>query len=62
MHQHGLDAVFSVLYSICTLEQEKDNAEENVRAGECARGGAQYRRHGESWTKATLKARATFRA
>lgn len=31
VHQHGLDAVFSVLYSICTLEQALENAGENVR-------------------------------
>lgn len=31
VHQHGLDAVFSVLYSICTLEQALDNAGDNVR-------------------------------
>ncbi|MEM6162109.1 glycerate kinase [Erwinia sp. P6884] len=31
VHQHGLDAVFSVLYSICTLEEALDNAAENVR-------------------------------
>ncbi|RWR01769.1 glycerate kinase [[Pantoea] beijingensis] len=31
VHQHGLDAVFSVLYSICSLEQALDNAAENVR-------------------------------
>ncbi|TKI08823.1 glycerate kinase [Martelella alba] len=31
VHQHGLDAVFSVLYQICTLQQALDNAAENVR-------------------------------
>lgn len=31
VHQHGLDAVFSVLYTICTLEEALDNAAENVR-------------------------------
>ena len=31
VHQHGLDAVFSVIYSICTLEEALDNAAENVR-------------------------------
>lgn len=31
VHQHGLDAVFSVLYSICTLEEALANAENNLR-------------------------------
>ncbi|KGT93292.1 glycerate kinase [Erwinia typographi] len=31
VHQHGLDAVFSVIFSICTLEEALDNAAENVR-------------------------------
>lgn len=31
VHQHGLDAVFSVIYTICTLEDALDNAAENVR-------------------------------
>lgn len=31
VHQHGLDAVYSVIYSICTLEEALDNAAENVR-------------------------------
>nr|MBA2815503.1 Glycerate 2-kinase [Candidatus Pantoea persica] len=31
MHQHGLDAVFSMLYSICTLEEAQRNAETNLR-------------------------------
>ncbi|CAI0979448.1 glycerate kinase [Serratia ficaria] len=31
VHQHGLDAVFSVLYSICTLEEALANAADNVR-------------------------------
>ena len=31
VHQHGLDAVFSVMYQICTLQQALDNAAENVR-------------------------------
>ncbi|MCU5771143.1 glycerate kinase [Erwiniaceae bacterium BAC15a-03b] len=31
VHQHGLDAVFSVIYSICTLEEALDNAADNVR-------------------------------
>lgn len=31
VHEHGLDAVFSVLYTICTLEEALDNAGENVR-------------------------------
>ena len=31
VHQHGLDAVFSVIYSVCTLEEALENAAENVR-------------------------------
>lgn len=31
VHDHGLDAVFSVLYSICTLEDALANAAENLR-------------------------------
>ncbi|MFS2225416.1 glycerate kinase [Pantoea sp. B65] len=31
VHQHGIDAVFSVIYSICTLEEALDNAAANVR-------------------------------
>lgn len=31
VHDHGLDAVFSVLYTICTLEEALENASENVR-------------------------------
>jgi glycerate kinase len=31
VHQHGIDAVYSVLYSICTLEEALDNAAQNVR-------------------------------
>jgi glycerate kinase len=31
VHEHGLDAVFSVLYSICTLEEALENAADNVR-------------------------------
>jgi len=31
VHQHGLDAVFSVIYRICTLEDALDNAAGNVR-------------------------------
>ncbi|ARJ42586.1 glycerate kinase [Pantoea alhagi] len=31
VHQHGLDAVYSVIYSICTLEDALDNAAQNVR-------------------------------
>ena len=30
VYEHGLDAVFSVIYSICTLEQALDNAAANV--------------------------------
>lgn len=31
VHQYGIDAVFSVLYSICTLEEALDDATDNVR-------------------------------
>lgn len=31
VYDHGLDAVFSVLYSICTLEEALDNAGDNLR-------------------------------
>jgi len=31
VHQHGLDAVFSVLFSICSLEDALANAAQNVR-------------------------------
>lgn len=31
VHKHGLDAVFSVLYNICSLEEALDNAAANVR-------------------------------
>ncbi|MDR3433225.1 MAG: glycerate kinase [Rouxiella aceris] len=31
VYEHGLDAVFSVLYSICTLEDALDNAADNLR-------------------------------
>ncbi|MDX5628849.1 MULTISPECIES: glycerate kinase [unclassified Brenneria] len=31
VHEHGLDAVFSVLYNICSLEDALDNAADNVR-------------------------------
>ncbi len=31
VHQHGLDAVFSVIYSICTLDEALENAAANVR-------------------------------
>lgn len=31
VHQHGIDAVFSVLYSICTLEDALGNAQANLR-------------------------------
>ena len=31
VHDHGLDAVFSVIYTICTLEDALRNARENVR-------------------------------
>ncbi len=31
VHDHGIDAVFSVMYTICTLEDALENAGENVR-------------------------------
>lgn len=31
VHQHGIDAVFSVIYTVCTLEEALESAEENVR-------------------------------
>ena len=31
VHAHGIDAVFSVLYTICSLEDALDNASENVQ-------------------------------
>ena len=31
VHQHGLDAVFSVLYTICTLDEALEHAGDNVR-------------------------------
>lgn len=31
VHEHGLDAVFSVIYTICTLDEALRNAHENVR-------------------------------
>lgn len=31
VHEHGLDAVFSVIYTICTLEDALENAAKNVR-------------------------------
>ncbi len=31
VHDHGIDAVFSVLYTVCTLEKALENAGENVR-------------------------------
>ena len=31
VHGHGIDAVFSVIYTICTLEDALKNAKENVR-------------------------------
>ena len=31
VHEHGVDAVFSVIYTVCTLEEALENAEENVR-------------------------------
>lgn len=31
VHQHGIDAVFSIIYSICTLEEALEKAAENLR-------------------------------
>ena len=31
VHEHGLDAIFSVIYTVCTLEEALRNARENVR-------------------------------
>lgn len=31
VHQHGIDAVFSVIYKVCTLEEALESAAENVR-------------------------------
>lgn len=31
VHEHGLDAVFSVIYTVCTLDEALKNAAENVR-------------------------------
>ncbi|MGO0674280.1 glycerate kinase [Citrobacter werkmanii] len=31
VHEHGLDAVFSVIYTICSLDEALKNASENVR-------------------------------
>lgn len=31
VHDHGIDAVFSVIYTICSLEDALENASENVR-------------------------------
>ncbi|QMM54048.1 glycerate kinase [Enterobacter sp. RHB15-C17] len=31
VHEHGIDAVFSVIYTVCTLEEALKNAKENVR-------------------------------
>ncbi|BBT92014.1 glycerate kinase [Enterobacter mori] len=31
VHEHGIDAVFSVIYTICSLEDALENASENVR-------------------------------
>ncbi|ROP59536.1 glycerate kinase [Enterobacter sp. BIGb0383] len=31
VHDHGLDAVFSVIYTVCTLEEALRNARDNVR-------------------------------
>ena len=31
VHQYGIDAVFSVIYTICSLEDALENASDNVR-------------------------------
>ncbi|MGE9806827.1 glycerate kinase, partial [Escherichia coli] len=31
VHEHGLDAVFSVIYTICTLDEALKNASDTVR-------------------------------
>ncbi len=31
VHEHGLDAVFSVIYTICSLEDALENAQQNVQ-------------------------------
>ena len=31
VHEHGIDAAFSVIFTICTLDEALDNASENVR-------------------------------
>lgn len=31
IHNHGIDAVFSVIYTICSLEDALENASDNVR-------------------------------
>jgi len=31
VHEHGIDAVFSVIYTVCTLEEALEEAAENVR-------------------------------
>jgi len=31
VHEHGIDAVFSVIYTVCSLEDALENAAENVR-------------------------------
>lgn len=31
VHEHGIDAVFSVIYTVCSLEEALENAAENVR-------------------------------
>jgi len=35
VHQHGIDAVFSVLYRICSLDDALEHAGENVRMAAC---------------------------
>ncbi|NWA63886.1 glycerate kinase [Pantoea sp. B9002] len=47
VHQHGLDAVFSVLFSICTLDDALANAAQNVRL--TARNVAAVIKVGKAW-------------
>ena len=47
VHEHGIDAVFSVIYGICTLDDALKNAAENVRM--TARNVAAVLRAGQAW-------------
>ena len=47
VHEHGIDAVFSVIYGICTLDDALKNAAENVRM--TARNVAAVLKAGQSW-------------